>query len=78
MEPLRDETTLAALMAAGSEQASVVVRPVSQHDFVNALCQVQPSVSAKELVAFEEWNALYGSFQNADAKRAAAAAAAAR
>ena len=28
----------------------------------DALCQVRPSVSAKELDAFDEWNRLFGSF----------------
>ncbi|XWS08304.1 hypothetical protein CRYUN_Cryun41cG0068200 [Craigia yunnanensis] len=37
------------------------LRPVALQDFKNALKKVRPSVSQKELVAYVEWNAKFGS-----------------
>mmetsp|Transcript_77676 Transcript_77676/g.154323 ORF Transcript_77676/g.154323 Transcript_77676/m.154323 type:complete len:209 (+) Transcript_77676:650-1276(+) len=72
MEPLRDDATMAALMRAPSGQGQEVhVRPMTQHDFHAALCQIRPSVSDKELRGFEDWNAQFGSFANPESKRQA-------
>ena len=67
MEPLREN--LPALLSAGA--AEVDVRAVTRADFETALCQMRPSVSADELKGYEEWNRLYGSFQNVQSKRQA-------
>ena len=65
MEPLRDEGTMAKLMAAGSGGAAAFqVRAVCRGDFSAALCQVRPSVSKEELKGFEQWNQDFGSFAN--------------
>ena len=68
MEPLRDEGMREALLAGTSSEP----RAITYADFESALAQVRPSVSASELKGFEEWNRQFGSFQNKEAKAAAA------
>ena len=70
MEPLRDPETLEALTRGENVQP----RAVSRADFGAALAQVTPSVSEKELVAFEQWNKDFGSFANQASKRQALSA----
>ena len=73
MEPLRDEARQNGNFDRLISGESSEVRAVAMCDFECALCQVRPSVSQKELVAFEEWNTQFGSFADPNALRKAAA-----
>ena len=66
MGPIRDDGMREALLEDRGK--ALALRAISAADFDDALCQVRPSVSAKELDAFEEWNRLFGSFSRRSAE----------
>ncbi|DBA04352.1 TPA: hypothetical protein N0F65_002114 [Lagenidium giganteum] len=55
MEPIRSCVDIRTMDADS-------VRPISQEDFVTALRGVRPSVGAKDLDFYRDWNAEFGSF----------------
>lgn len=66
MAPLRDATHL----LADWERLSITdLRPLQKKDFKEALRRIRPSVAPTELIRYEEWNRVFGSFCKEERKK---------